>query len=436
MSARILLLYDGAERGAVMEGLTSGVQSALARLSGEGASEAELKAHVMETDGATGLPLLYYALDSLAQRGALSYRAAGGGGPLATATSTAAIELPAADPDAEYRLSRFALVRRDGPRMVIETSLSAARITIDDSRVLSLLAALVTPCRILELTSSLSLDEVLALCTLLLGCRMLTDADEEGPLALWSFHDLLFHARSRRGRHHGRWGGTYPYRGVIEPLPVAKPGMSGEIMDLGIPTAPTAVSFDAVLEGRHTSRDFGDPPLTRAQLAEFLYRAARIRSTYDAETGQMLSQRPYPGGGAVYELEIYATVRTCDGLPPGLYHYCPLNHRLARLAEPPETLLRDATQRPHAAPQVLLTLTARFGRIFWKYESMGYALILKDVGALLQTMYVVAEAMGLGACAIGGGDSDLFAAAAGLDYYAETSVGEFVIGSRAEGGSR
>jgi oxazoline/thiazoline dehydrogenase len=56
---------------------------------------------------------------------------------------------------------------------------------------------------------------------------------------------------------------------------------------------------------------------------------------------------------------------------------------------------------------------------------MAYAGILKNVGALYQTMYLVATAMGLSACALGGGDSDLFARAAGTRYTAETSVGEF-----------
>ena len=64
----------------------------------------------------------------------------------------------------------------------------------------------------------------------------------------------------------------------------------------------------------------------------------------------------------------------------------------------------------------------------WKYSSIAYALILKDAGTLLQTMYLVATTMGLGACAIGGGDADLFAKAAGTDYYTESSVGEFILG--------
>jgi hypothetical protein len=43
--------------------------------------------------------------------------------------------------------------------------------------------------------------------------------------------------------------------------------------------------------------------------------------------------------------------------------------------------------------------------------------------------------MGLAPCGLGGGDSDLFARAAGLDYEAETSVGEFIVGSRPAGGT-
>jgi hypothetical protein len=54
---------------------------------------------------------------------------------------------------------------------------------------------------------------------------------------------------------------------------------------------------------------------------------------------------------------------------------------------------------------------------------------MKDVGCLYQTMYLVATAMGLAPCGLGGGHSDLFAQVAGLDYFAETSVGDFVLGT-------
>ena len=81
-------------------------------------------------------------------------------------------------------------------------------------------------------------------------------------------------------------------------------------------------------------------------------------------------------------------------------------------------------------PQVLIVFAARFPCVSWSYQSVAYALIAKEVGALQQTMYLVATAMDLAPCAIGAGNSDLFARIAGTDYYAETSVGEFILGSK------
>jgi len=81
------------------------------------------------------------------------------------------------------------------------------------------------------------------------------------------------------------------------------------------------------------------------------------------------------------------------------------------------------------APQVLLVITARFQRAMWKYADVAYANLLKDVGALFQTLYLVAAAMGLAPCALGAGDPRLFARASGLDPEIEGSVGEFMVGS-------
>ena len=97
-----------------------------------------------------------------------------------------------------------------------------------------------------------------------------------------------------------------------------------------------------------------------------------------------------------------------------------------------EALLDQASATLGGAgrPQVVLVVTARFQRLSWKYRSMVYALVLKHVGVLYQTLYLVATDMGLAPCAMGGGDSDLFAEASGLDPLIEASVGEFALGSR------
>ena len=146
-----------------------------------------------------------------------------------------------------------------------------------------------------------------------------------------------------------------------------------------------------------------------------------------------VSSRPYPAGGACYELELYPVANRCEGLERGMYHYDPLDHRLTRLGTRGRefaALVSYATvSAPGSDPQVLIAIAARFARVSWKYDAIAYATTLKHVGVLQQAMYLVATAMGLGACALGSGDSDLFAQAAGVSCHAETSVGEFLLGS-------
>jgi SagB-type dehydrogenase family enzyme len=81
-----------------------------------------------------------------------------------------------------------------------------------------------------------------------------------------------------------------------------------------------------------------------------------------------------------------------------------------------------------AVPQILITIAARFGRVSWKYSALAYALILKDVGVLLQTCYLMATDMELGGCAIGSTNIDLFAKLTGIEFYIEGPVGQFAIG--------
>ena len=201
-----------------------------------------------------------------------------------------------------------------------------------------------------------------------------------------------------------------------------------------------AIAIVGVLAIPRTSiRAHGEIPITARQLGEFLYRCARIKSLTRTERGET-TRRPYPSGGAMYELELYLAVDRCQDLEPGLYCYQPQAHELVTVSgatESVQALLQNAARSMGAAdkPQLLIIITARFQRLAWKYESIAYALMLKHVGALYQTMYLVATAMNLAPCGIGIGDSDLFTTAAGGNYYAQTSVGEFALGSRHESDS-
>ena len=104
-----------------------------------------------------------------------------------------------------------------------------------------------------------------------------------------------------------------------------------------------------------------------------------------------------------------------------------LNPATQRLVE-----MAQSTAQMSAPPQILIVIASRFGRLQWKYESLSYALTLKHVGVLQHQMYLIATAMQLAPCALGGGDSDVFATATRLNYYEESSVGEFLLGTLPE----
>jgi SagB-type dehydrogenase family enzyme len=366
--------------------------------------------------------------------------------------------LPELDDEQPVQLSRFAYFRRLDGACVLESPTTQARVRIHDARVAALLHGLCERAISLESMGSLgSLETTISRATtktllqILLGTghlrRLDDEREHEPPLATWSFPDLLFHARSRVGRHDGINGKTYPFLGKFDPLPALRPAHPGPVIDLPRPDLERLAredhSFTRVLEARCSIREQGTTPITLAELGEFLYRAARVRQLAPAAppVHYEATNRPSPGGGGCHELELYLAVDRCDGLEAGLYHYQPLAHQLTQLrARTPEldVLLADtmvATGRT-VVSQVLVCVAARFGRMGWPYEGIVYATTLKNTGALLQTMYLVATAMGLAPSAIGRGNSDLFATLAGTDYYAETTVGEFMLGSREGGDTR
>lgn len=136
-------------------------------------------------------------------------------------------------------------------------------------------------------------------------------------------------------------------------------------------------------------------------------------------------------------MEFYILNNRSEGLDRGLYRYDGSQHELehvCRANEDVEFLLKYAAECANikVTPDVVIILAARFLRMMWKYESISYATILKNVGVIYQTMYLVATAMGLAPCALGGGNSSVFCRAAATNRWEESSVGEFMLGRPGE----
>jgi SagB-type dehydrogenase family enzyme len=389
----------------------------------------------------------------LAQRGLLEYRL----------TDQVVIEPQLADywPQAPKLgdtdtivLSRFAYLRRRGNDMILESPRAGALFKICDSRIAGAIAALSAPQKISRLRRQAGFPGI-ELLGLLVDSKILFKIDPAGGdgrrasegdenLVLWDFHDLLFHTHSTEGRQANPLGGLYSYADVIAPPPAVRPPWPGKKIDLSPLSAGAAEvnsPYVKLLRERHSTRDFDDQqPITLAELAQFLESSARVQSTWTSKLDLdgsgpdvAFTTRPYPAAGSAYELELYLAVANCEGLERGFYHYDADRHALvpiAARAQELELLFQGAEYAMDvpAPPQILITIAARFNRISWKYSSIAYALILKDVGVLIQALYMMATDMGLGGCAIGTGNIDLFAKMTGIDFHIEGPVGQFALG--------
>lgn len=438
-----------------LNGLVPGMADLLRELREHSISDTEWTERLFSLGGPTAIAQGYYYLQELMSNGFLVTTLIHPDGVwLSLEPMSKAYRIPLEDRSQDKRkaLSRFALLRSHNGRLVLESPLALARVTLFHSRAVSLIQALASP----DEAGPYDADGA-AFYQFLANEGFLTEIEPDGTraeetdrvLSAWEFHDLLFHSRSRIGRTDSSFGGTFLLAKSREAPPACKP--VDEIrnrIDLYRPDLDKLKVSDPPLawvqEERKSERCYGDNAISVREVGEFLFRVGRVREwgrqKWDTPFGTKsveVAKRPYPGGGGLYELEIYVAVNRCQGLEPGLYHYEPMSHQLTQVSGKTgdlEGLLSAAGWACKIEPsrlQVEFILASRIERLTWKYSAMAYAATLKHVGVIYQTMYLCATAMGLAACALGAGDSDLFARASGNSYFEEMSVGEFLLGSRA-----
>jgi len=239
----------------------------------------------------------------------------------------------------------------------------------------------------------------------------------------------------RRTAHGGYWPGLDgPAPPVIRPRFVTQPSA-----DLPAPALSLSMTLAEALERRRTIRTYSNRSLSLGELSSLLYHSIRpIEFISDPQLGDRIL-RPFPTAGARSELEIYLIGVDVSELEPGAFYYDASSHRLLRLREPDDQYAR-IIQSVHIAtgeklsrdPPVILLITAVFERVMWKYQGFGLSLIYKDVGALFQTLYLVAAALNLAPCAIGSGDEAENSRWLGLEPLSESQVGCFVIGPNSD----
>ena len=173
---------------------------------------------------------------------------------------------------------------------------------------------------------------------------------------------------------------------------------------LPAPQLDGEMSVEAALASRRSRRNFRDEALTKQQLSQLLWAAYGVSLPRPDQPQWSGGLRTTPSAGATYPLEIYAVVGLVDGITPGVYRYLPAEHKLVRVVEGDvRAELSDAAvgQRMVREAPVSIFYSAVFERTTERYGERGVMYVHMEIGHSAQNVYLQAEAMGLGTCAIG-----------------------------------
>lgn len=168
---------------------------------------------------------------------------------------------------------------------------------------------------------------------------------------------------------------------------------------------PAHSGFDDLLAERRTCRNFdGDAVLGRTDFATMMRRVWGAIGTRELAPGAVAVKKNSPAGGGLHAVEAYVLVQRVEGLAPGIYHYLSMDHALEPLRALTPDEAADWAHRFVAGQDwfnnapVMVVMTARFDRLFWKYRrhTKAWRVVHLDVGHLSQTMYLSATELGLG----------------------------------------
>ncbi len=161
-----------------------------------------------------------------------------------------------------------------------------------------------------------------------------------------------------------------------------------------------------LMKSRRSIREYSGKPLTAREISALLsvYRDQVVGALND---GTLVFRKMTPSAGALYPIDLYLEVLKPARKPylkKGVYLYVPRNHQILwikkvdegfpRLEDPQSVNLRSAS--------LIIYAVLDLHRLSWKYGMRSLIYGLLEAGHLFQNFYLTAEALGLGACAIGG----------------------------------
>jgi len=151
---------------------------------------------------------------------------------------------------------------------------------------------------------------------------------------------------------------------------------------------------------RVSVRAYSEEPLSLDELSYVLWSTQGVKEV----TKRPATLRTVPSAGSRHCFETYVLVNRVEGLEPGLYRFIAVDHKLQEIDMSDEIAERVTQgcfgQRFVLSSAITLILTAVRYRMMWRYTERGYRYMHIDAGHVMQNLYLCAEALNSGVCAI------------------------------------
>lgn len=177
---------------------------------------------------------------------------------------------------------------------------------------------------------------------------------------------------------------------------------SKAVIDLPKPEELKIKNYDflqAVVE-RKSMRKYTDETLTLDELTYLLWTTQGVKQV----TNRPATLRTVPSAGSRHCFETYLLINRVEGLEPGLYRYKAIEHKLIVLDTNPgwaEKLTDACLKQPFVGTSAVTFFWAADAyRMQWRYGERGFRYMHLDAGHVCQNLYLAAEVLDCGVCAI------------------------------------
>ncbi|MHC4982818.1 MAG: SagB/ThcOx family dehydrogenase [Planctomycetota bacterium] len=205
----------------------------------------------------------------------------------------------------------------------------------------------------------------------------------------------------------GHLAASAQQRGQPQP-PLEKPFAGEKTVELPNPASlrPEPADLKTLIDQRTSVRQYAPAAITLDQLSYLLWCTQGVREVIDRRA----TFRTVPSAGARHALETYLLINRAGQLPAGLYRYLALNHKLGEVSlgehHAAEVQRGCLGQEMVSHSAVTFIWSAVAERMTWRYGERGFRYLYLDAGHVCQNLYLAAESIGCGVCAIAAFDDD------------------------------